>query len=167
MRQSDAQKINFKPILYLIIGLVITIGLDQWIKYLVIEHMALGEEIPLLPFLSLYHARNPGIAFSMLASFSDWGLIALTFLIILFVLWLWKNAGSEKSLSRFGFLLVIGGAIGNLIDRVRFHYVVDYISFHIDGLFYFAIFNLADAFITIGAIIIILDEFILWRKQKR
>ena len=156
-----------KSFITLIVGLVITVGLDQLIKHWVVNRLAVGEEIDLLPFLSLYHARNPGIAFSMLSSVSDWGLIALTFCIICFVIWLWKNAGPEKSLSRFGFLLVIGGAIGNLIDRVRFHYVIDYISFHISDVFSFAIFNLADSFITIGAVLIVLDEVLHWKRGKR
>ena len=156
-----------KSLITLIVGLVITVGLDQLIKYWVVSTLAVGEEIDLLPFLSLYHARNPGIAFSMLSSVSDWGLIALTLCIICFVIWLWKNAGPEKSLSRFGFLLVIGGAIGNLIDRIRFHYVIDYISFHINGVFSFAIFNLADSFITVGAVLIVLDELLHWKREKR
>lgn len=156
-----------KSLITLIAGLIITVGLDQLIKYWVVDTLAVGEEIDLLPFLSLYHARNPGIAFSMLSSVSDWGLIALTLCIICFVIWLWKNAGPEKSLSRFGFLLVIGGAIGNLIDRIRFHYVIDYISFHINGVFSFAIFNLADSFITVGAVLIVLDELLHWKREKR
>ena len=156
-----------KSLITLIVGLVITVGLDQLIKYWVVSTLAVGEEIDLLPFLSLYHARNPGIAFSMLSSVSDWGLIALTLCIICFVIWLWKNAGPEKSLSRFGFLLVIGGAIGNLIDRIRFHYVIDYISFHIDDVFSFAIFNLADSFITVGAVLIVLDELLHWKREKQ
>lgn len=156
-----------KSLITLIVGLVITVGLDQLIKHWVVNRLAVGEEIDLLPFLSLYHARNPGIAFSMLSSVSDWGLILLTFCIICFVIWLWKNAGPEKSLSRFGFLLVIGGAIGNLIDRVRFHYVIDYISFHISDVFSFAIFNLADSFITVGAVLIVLDEVLHWKRGKR
>ncbi|MBI0002505.1 signal peptidase II [Bartonella sp. M0177] len=156
-----------KSLITLIVGLIITVGLDQLIKYWVVNTLEVGEEIDLLPFLSLYHARNPGIAFSMLSSVSDWGLIALTLCIICFVIWLWKNAGPEKSLSRFGFLLVIGGAIGNLIDRIRFHYVIDYISFHIDGVFSFAIFNLADSFITVGAVLIVLDELLHWKQEKQ
>ena len=156
-----------KSLITLIAGLIITVGLDQLIKHWVVDTLAVGEEIDLLPFLSLYHARNPGIAFSMLSSVSDWGLIALTLCIICFVIWLWKNAGPEKSLSRFGFLLVIGGAIGNLIDRIRFHYVIDYISFHIDGVFSFAIFNLADSFITVGAVLIVLDELLHWKREKQ
>ena len=156
-----------KSLITLIVGLIITVGLDQLIKYWVVNTLEVGEEIDLLPFLSLYHARNPGIAFSMLSSVSDWGLIALTLCIICFVIWLWKNAGPEKSLSRVGFLLVIGGAIGNLIDRIRFHYVIDYISFHINGVFSFAIFNLADSFITVGAVLIVLDELLHWKREKR
>ena len=156
-----------KSLVTLLAGLVITVGLDQLIKHWVVDTLAVGEEIDLLPFLSLYHARNPGIAFSMLSSVSDWGLIILTLCIICFVIWLWKNAGPEKSLSRFGFLLVIGGAIGNLIDRIRFHYVIDYISFHIDDVFSFAIFNLADSFITVGAVLIVLDELLHWKREKQ
>lgn len=156
-----------RSIVILVVGLFVTVGLDQLVKYWVVNTLDVGEEVVVLPFLSLYHARNPGIAFSMLSSVSDWGLIALTFFIICFVIWLWKNAGPDKSLSRFGFLLVIGGAIGNLIDRVRFHYVIDYISFHISDIFSFAIFNLADSFITIGALLIIVDELINWKKSKK
>ncbi|WP_297322680.1 signal peptidase II [uncultured Bartonella sp.] len=156
-----------RSIVILVIGLFITVGLDQLVKHRVVNTLDVGEEVALLPFLSLYHARNSGVAFSMFSSVSDWGLIALTFFIICFVIWLWKNAGPEKSLSRFGFLLVIGGAIGNLIDRVRFHYVIDYIWFHIGDVFSFAIFNLADSFITVGAIFIILDEIIHWKKNKK
>ncbi|EJF79244.1 Lipoprotein signal peptidase [Candidatus Bartonella washoeensis] len=150
-----------------LLGLIITVGLDQLIKYWVMDNMPLGAVIPILPFLSLYHVRNSGIAFSFLSSFSQWGLITLTLIIILFLLWLWKNTEHKKSLSRFGLILIIGGAIGNLIDRICFHYVTDYILFHIDDIFSFAVFNLADTFITLGAIAVLIDEFRIWIEGKR
>ncbi|MBB5073750.1 signal peptidase II [Bartonella callosciuri] len=156
-----------KSLPFFLLGLVFTVGLDQAVKYWVVHTMPLGTESPLLPFLSLYHVRNSGIAFSFLSSFSHWGLIAITLFIIVFLLWLWKNVEYNKSLTRFGLILIIGGAIGNLIDRIRFHHVTDYILFHVDEIFYFAIFNLADTFITLGVIAILIEELRIWIKAKR
>lgn len=148
------------------LGLVITVGLDQAVKYWVMHNIPLGAESPLLSFLSLYHVRNSGIAFSFFSSFSHWGFIAITLAIIVFLLWLWKNSAYNRSLMRFGLTLIIGGAVGNLIDRIRFHHVTDYIFFHIDDIFYFAVFNLADSFITLGVIVILVDELRIWIKSK-
>ncbi|GAA5096570.1 signal peptidase II [Bartonella acomydis] len=156
-----------KSLLFFLLGLGITVGLDQAVKYWVMHNMPLGTTSPLLPFLSLYHVRNSGIAFSFFSSFSHWGLIVITLAIIIFLLWLWKSAAQNRSLMRFGLTLIIGGAIGNLIDRIRFHHVTDYILFHIDDIFYFAIFNLADSFITLGVIAILIDELHIWIKAKR
>ncbi|MCZ2157804.1 signal peptidase II [Bartonella sp. 220] len=156
-----------KSLPFFILGLVLMIGLDQAVKYWVMHNILLGTEKTLLPFLSLYHVRNSGIAFSFFSSFSHWGLIAITFAILVFLLWVWKNVEYNKSLTRFGLTLIIGGAIGNLIDRIRFHHVTDYILFHIDDIFYFAIFNLADSFITLGVIAILFEELRNWIKTKR
>lgn len=156
-----------KSLLFLLLGLTLTAGLDQAVKYWVMQNMPLGTEIPLIPFLSLYHVRNSGIAFSFFSSFSHWGIIAITIIVIIFLLWLWKNTEDNKFLMRFGLVLIIGGAIGNLIDRIRFHHVTDYILFYIDDIFYFAIFNLADSFITLGVIAILIEELRTWMKAKR
>ncbi|MBA9082898.1 MULTISPECIES: signal peptidase II [Bartonella] len=156
-----------KSLSFLFSGLFITVLLDQAIKFWVIQTIPLETKIPLLPFISLYHVRNSGIAFSFLSSFSHWGLIAFTLIIIIFLLWFWKNIERDKILTHFGIVLIVGGAIGNLIDRVRFHYVTDYISFHIDGIFSFAIFNLADTFITLGSIAVLIDEFRILASKKR
>ncbi|WP_332065240.1 signal peptidase II [Bartonella sp. CB189] len=146
--------------------LLVVIGLDQVVKYWVMNNILLGTAIPILPFLSLYHVHNYGIAFSFFSSFSHWGLIALTLTVIVFLLWIRKNTDHDKILSRFGLTLIIGGAFGNFIDRIRFHYVIDYILFYIDDIFYFAVFNLADTFITLGAITIIIEELHIWIKKK-
>ncbi|KEC56073.1 signal peptidase II [Bartonella koehlerae] len=149
-----------------LLSLILIVWIDQAVKYWVMHNILIGTEIPLLPFLSLYHVRNSGIAFSFFSSFSHWGLIVLTFIILIFLLWLWKNTEYNKFLARFGLTLIIGGAIGNLIDRICFYYVIDYILFYIDDVFYFAVFNLADAFITLGVIMIILEELRSWIKRK-
>ena len=74
---------------------------------------------------------------------------------------------ARQQLARFGFALIIGGAIGNLIDRVWHGYVIDYVLFHLPAWNWsFAIFNLADAFITVGAGLVILDEFLEWRRER-
>ncbi|MCZ2203505.1 signal peptidase II [Bartonella sp. A05] len=156
-----------KSLSFLLLGLCIIIGLDQAIKYWVMHTIPLETEISLLPFVSLYHVHNSGIAFSFLSSFHYMGIIALTLIIILFLLYLWKNTKHTKILSRFGIVLIIGGALGNLIDRIRFHYVIDYILFYIDGVFSFAIFNLADASITFGTIAIMADELYILIKGRR
>lgn len=155
-----------KSLLFFLLGLVLIVGLDQAVKYWVIHNIPLETGMPLLPFLSFYHVRNSGIAFSFLSSSSHWGLIAITLIIIVFLLWLWKNTEYNKFLKRFGLTLIIGGAIGNLVDRIRFHHVTDYILFHIDDIFYFAIFNLADSFITLGVIALLIEEIHLWIKEK-
>lgn len=144
---------------------IIAVLIDQGVKFLVETRMGYGQQIDLLPFLALFRTHNEGIAFSMLAWLHDWGLVAITAAVILFVLYLWWTNPSERVLARYGFALVIGGAIGNLIDRVMHGYVVDYILFHLPT-WSFAVFNLADTFITIGAALIILEEFLGWRRER-
>lgn len=149
-------------------SLVIVLGaiiLDQLIKYLVETRMGYGEQIDILPFLALFRIHNDGIAFSMLSWLHDGGLIAITVGVIAFVLYLWWTNPPNRIFARYGFALIIGGAIGNLIDRSMHGYVVDYVLFHLPN-WSFAVFNLADAFITIGAGLIILEEFLGWRRER-
>ena len=141
------------------------IVLDQVIKYFVETRMGYAEQIDILPFLALFRVHNDGIAFSMLSWLHDGGLIAITVGVIAFVLYLWWTNAPDRILARYGFALIIGGAIGNLIDRTMHGYVVDYVLFHLPN-WSFAVFNLADAFITIGAGLIILEEFLGWRRER-
>lgn len=138
---------------------------DQVLKYWVEATLPLQERVPLVPFFSLYRTYNEGVAFSALSGLGAWPLIILTGLIICFVLWLWASMGPDRRLSAYGYALVLSGALGNLVDRVRIGKVIDMFSFHIDSIgFQFAIFNLADTFITLGALAIITDEVLTWRK---
>lgn len=140
-------------------------ALDQGLKALVEGGMALGEMIPLLPFLALLRAHNEGVAFSFLAGFGPWPIIALTGLITAGAVVMLVRAGSENPVTRLGLALIIAGALGNLIDRAQHGYVVDYILFHTPA-WSFAIFNLADMFITLGAGIMLLDEFFLKARRQ-
>jgi len=149
-----------RPVMAAILLTCLLVALDQIIKALVIAYMPLGSRLDLVNHLALYHAQNNGIAFSMLSSLNDWALIVLTLFVIGFVIFMWwMAAGAKRHLAHAGYLFILGGAFGNLIDRLRFHYVTDYILFYI-GEWSFAVFNLADAFITIGAAIIMCHEIV-------
>ncbi|HCF24251.1 MULTISPECIES: signal peptidase II [unclassified Novosphingobium] len=143
--------------------------LDQWIKRQVDGPWGLTEEymkIDLLPFFDLTRTHNHGVSMGFLTANSmemRWGLVALTAGIALIVfVWLLR----EK---KFGDILplgmVLGGALGNIHDRYRFGYVLDYADFHI-GTWHFYIFNLADAAITVGVAIILARSFLIREKTE-
>jgi signal peptidase II len=99
-----------------------------------------------------------------------WGLgplplIIISLFVIGFVLWLWRASPPERWISHIGYGTIIGGAIGNLIDRALHGYVIDYFLFHTPR-WSFAVFNFADAAITVGAGCIILDEILTWRRER-
>ena len=142
------------------------VAFDQMIKIIVERVMDFQERIALLPFFDLYLTYNPGIAFSMLSNAGPGLLIALSLGVTAFVSWLWVSSPANRVIAHIGFAMIIGGAIGNLIDRIRFGYVIDYFLFHTPG-WSFAIFNLADAAITVGAGLVILDELLLWRLSRK
>jgi signal peptidase II len=143
----------------------VAVALDQWIKYLVETRLIMHEMVEVVPFLALYRTYNTGIAFSMLSSFGDTGLIVVSLAVIAFVLYLASRSTDDQWIARLGFALIIGGAIGNLIDRAVYGHVIDYILFH-TPVWSFAVFNLADVFITVGAVTVLLDEFLGWRRQQ-
>lgn len=136
--------------------------IDQIIKYLVETGMELHQQIDILPFLALYRTFNTGISFSMLSG-GGWGLIALVAAVTTFVGWLAWHSEPRQVIARVGFALIIAGALGNLIDRVLYGHVVDYVLFH-TPVWSFAVFNFADACITVGAGMVILQEAIDWLR---
>lgn len=147
--------------------IVAGIGIDQWSKFLVETRMAMHELIDILPFLGLFRIHNTGIAFSMFAGMDRLFLIGLAVAVMLFVGWLAARTNPAHIMARVGFALILSGAFSNnLIDRLVLGYVVDYILFH-TPVWSFAVFNLADAFISIGAGLVILDEVFVSRRQSR
>ncbi|PBC02192.1 signal peptidase II [Mesorhizobium sp. WSM3860] len=145
---------------------VLAIALDQWIKQLVENGLAFQEKVDLLPFLALFRTYNTGIAFSMFASLGDTGLVVIAALVVAFVLYLAVRTPAGHVLARIGFALIVGGALGNLIDRAVYGHVIDYILFH-TPVWSFAVFNFADAFISVGAALVVFDELIGWRRETR
>lgn len=154
-----------KRILGPLVALASVVAIDQWAKLAVEARMHLMQAIDILPFFALYRTHNEGIAFSMLWGLGPLPLIALSVAVSLFVIWLWRTSDASRIVAHYGFALIIGGAIGNLIDRVRLGYVIDYFLFHLPQ-WSFAVFNLADAAITVGAMLVILDELLAWRKGR-
>ncbi len=148
----------------LIIFLFVLVIIDQLTKWFASEHLPFQEPVNIFPMFSLYLTYNKGIAFSMLTWLGSGGLIALSAVIIGFMIYLWKQVPRHQQLALLGFTFVIAGALGNLIDRITQGYVVDFFLFHTQS-WAFAVFNVADGFITIGAICIIIEEFMAWRQK--
>jgi len=156
------------------------IFLDQWSKSLVIAFIGEYERFNVLSFLDLTLIFNKGIAFSLFdyqSGLQTLPLIALSILAILFfIVLLIRNTWSK--IEEFGILLIIGGAIGNLIDRMTQGAVTDFILFYYersfrdtDGLpviqhFYFPAFNMADSFITIGILMLLIAELLKQNKES-
>lgn len=155
-----------RPVVLYAVVVAVCAGLDQWIKSLVVANMDLYDRVDLMPFLSLFHTRNTGVAFSFLSGFNDTFMVILTAFVMLFIGWLAARTGPHQYLARLGFALILGGALGNIIDRALLGYVVDYVLFH-TRTWSFAVFNLADAFITVGAGLVVLEEFLAWRRERR
>ena len=135
------------------------VALDQLTKSAIQGAIRPGDEVPLLPFLSLVLTFNTGAAFSFLAGeggWQRWFFAAVAVAATVFILWLLRKGGSRMYL--WGLALILGGAIGNLIDRLWLGHVTDFVLFHWRG-WSFPAFNVADSGITIGAALLILDSF--------
>lgn len=145
--------------------IVIALILDQIIKIMVETYLPLQEMVPVMPFLALYRTYNLGVAFSMLADMEGWFIVTMRLVIVCFVIWLWRKTDDDRTFAHLGFALIIAGAAGNIFDRFLYGHVIDYILFHTQT-WSFAVFNLADSFITIGAGCVILDEILHARTKK-
>ena len=146
---------------------IVVIVLDQWTKFLVVTHLSPPESksIALVnPYLILYYIQNSGAAFSMLQNTAVLiVLIAVAMIVVIYIYLRVLSHGPQFYKIIFG--LIIGGALGNVIDRIHNGgYVVDFIAFRIPQInFYFAIFNVADACITVG--VVLLFVFIFFSRR--
>ena len=148
----------------------VTIIADQVSKLLVIENLSLYQRIPLMPVLDLVRLHNTGAAFSFLADASGWqnwfftGVALIVSLVIIW--WLMTLPRRGRIVLASGLALVLGGAIGNVIDRSLYGYVVDFILFYYNSWSYPA-FNIADSAITVGVGLILFDGVFLERRRSR
>ncbi|KQY13316.1 signal peptidase II [Rhizobium sp. Root482] len=150
------------PIALFILVAVLT---DQAIKLAVELWLPFERMVPVIPMLALFRTYNYGVAFSMLSGMEGWFIVTMRLVVVGFVLWLWRRTPNDRFFAHLGYAMIIAGALGNLVDRLLFGYVIDYVLFH-TATWSFAVFNLADSFITLGAGAIILDEVLQMKKRN-
>jgi signal peptidase II len=142
----------------LILGILI---LDQATKQWIVLNFKEFDSLTITPFFNIVRVHNPGAAFSFLANAGGWQhyfFIGLAVLVCTYLLREMGNTANNKRL-RLSYSLVICGALGNVIDRIRFKYVVDFLDFHL-GTAHWPAFNVADSAICIGAVLMIWNELI-------
>ncbi|CAI0712724.1 signal peptidase II [Serratia fonticola] len=146
---------------------VVVLALDFFSKQWILSNFVLGQTQPLFPSINLYYARNYGAAFSFLADHGGWQRwffagIAVAIVVVLLVM-MYRTSAQQK-LNNIAYAFIIGGALGNLFDRLWHGFVVDFIDFYI-GNWHYPTFNLADSFICVGAAMIVLEGFLPAKKS--
>jgi signal peptidase II len=147
---------------------VLVIVIDHITKYLAVSNLTFGEPVPVIDHLNWTLAYNYGAAFSFLADsggWQRWFFVGLAFVMTAFMLWWLKKLPAKITTEVVALNLVIGGAIGNVIDRILEGRVTDFIDFYI-GTWHYATFNIADVAISLGAVLLIIYE-LFFRKENK
>jgi signal peptidase II len=132
---------------------------DQLTKFAATSYLARHGEIQLAPFLNLVLVHNTGAAFGFLSSAGGWQNVFFIIVALaagVFILWMYRRLSAQDGLLAIGLMLVLGGALGNLVDRLIHGYVIDFIDVYY-GTWHWPAFNVADSAITIGAVLLIID----------
>ena len=148
------------------LALIIFIA-DQFTKTLIVGYYTLGDSTYVTSFFNVVRAHNTGAAFSFLADAGGWQRYFFTAIGIaatLLIVWMLRSHNGQK-LFAFALSCILGGAVGNVVDRLMHGYVVDFLDFHYAG-YHFPAFNIADSGITVGAMCLILDEVLRVRRGK-
>lgn len=175
MARTGMGKSSRAPGLALWLGLALLIIVaDQFTKTLILGWFQLGDSQPVTGFLNLVRVHNSGAAFSFLAGaggWQRWFFVGIGAAASVFIVWMLRSHAGQR-LFCFALAMILGGAIGNVVDRLLHGYVVDFLQFRfaiLEPIFaggYFPSFNVADAAITLGAICLIVDELIRVRRSK-
>jgi signal peptidase II len=148
------------------LGLALAVFIaDQFTKVLIVGYYHLGDSTYVTSFFNVVRAHNTGAAFSFLAGASGWQrwfFTAIGIAAAVFIIWMLRAHAGQRLFS-FALACILGGAIGNVVDRLLHGYVVDFVQLHWRG-WYFPAFNVADSAITVGAACLILDELLRVRK---
>jgi signal peptidase II len=148
---------------------VAVMALDQWTKSLITARFEEFEELFLLPVLDLVRLHNEGAAFSLFSDATGWQRWVFVVLGVVvsggILVWLRRLPPKGQNLLAAGLSLILGGALGNVIDRVLLGHVIDFIRVHYEQ-YYFPAFNVADSAITIGAILVILDNLLEYDRAR-
>jgi signal peptidase II len=134
---------------------------------LILGYYQLGDSTFVTSFLNIVRAHNTGAAFSFLAQASGWQrwlFTAIGVAAAIFIVWMLRSHAGQRLFS-FALALILGGALGNVLDRVLYGHVIDFVQVHWRG-WYFPAFNIADSAITVGAACLILDELLRVRRAR-
>ena len=140
---------------------------DQFTKTLILGYYRLGDATYVSSFFNIVRAHNTGAAFSFLANaggWQRWFFTGIGVVATIFIVWQLRQHPGQK-LFAFSLASILGGAVGNVVDRLLHGYVVDFLDFHWAG-YHFPAFNVADAGISVGAVCLILDELLRVRKSS-
>jgi signal peptidase II len=144
-----------KKTAYVLLIVLSVVALDQITKHFIINYLSFSDSVEVFPFLHIINIRNIGAAFGSFKGLGSGFFIVVSLVAIFFVM----NLLRKRMYNFFGLSLVLGGAIGNLIDRIRYGKVVDFVDFNI-GSFHWPAFNVADSALTVGIIIILVVSFL-------
>jgi signal peptidase II len=166
MAKTGLSKSNSALLPWLGLALILLIA-DQFTKVLILGFYQLGDSSPVTSFFNIVRVHNSGAAFSFLASASGWQRWFFTAVGVgaaVFIVYMLRSHPGQKLFS-FALACILGGAIGNVIDRLLHGYVVDFLDFHYAGT-HFPAFNIADSAISVGAACLILDELLRVRRGR-
>ena len=163
---AKGKQLNTGLTLWLALALLILLA-DQFFKVLILGSYQLGEGTLVTSFFNIVRVHNTGAAFSFLAGASGWQrwfFVGLGTVAAIVMVWMLKSHAGQRLFS-LAIACILGGAIGNVVDRLLYGYVVDFLDFHYAGI-HFPAFNVADSAITLGAGLLILDELLRVRRSK-
>jgi signal peptidase II len=166
MAKSGMSLSNSALLPWLGLALILLIA-DQFTKVLILGFYQLGDSSPVTGFFNIVRVHNSGAAFSFLASASGWQrwfFTAIGVSAAIFIIYMLRSHPGQKLFS-FALACILGGALGNVIDRLLHGYVVDFLDFHYAGT-HFPAFNIADSAISLGAACLILDELLRVRRAR-
>lgn len=155
----------------LLIPSITTIVLDQWTKQLVLQKFQWGESVSVIEsFFALTYVRNTGAAFGFMQNapsyFRDPFFIVVPVVALFIIFFVFLRLKKEQVYTATALSLILGGAIGNLIDRVRFGYVVDFLDFHWKEVYHWPAFNVADSCIVVGVSFLFISSFFQEKSQN-
>jgi signal peptidase II len=162
---------NIKSFFIIALIAAAVIALDQYTKYLICANLGLYGRIEVIPgYLDIIHIRNSGVAFGFLKGFGTQyktlSLIGVAAVAVFLLGFLISQVRRDQKLQAFSLALILGGAIGNIIDRFRLGEVVDFVDAHWRDMYHWPAFNVADMAISIGIVLLLADELLLRKKPK-
>jgi signal peptidase II len=160
---------NARFVIWMLVAIVVAVA-DQVTKWAIVEWVPLYDKVPINSFINLTHQKNSGAAFSFLADAGGWQrwffVVLASAVSVVIAVWLWRIRNAGQTVLSAGLALVLGGAVGNLVDRILLGHVTDFIQVWF-GSWAFPSFNVADAGISVGAVLLIIDALFFSGRDER